>query len=127
MNNKMLEDYTVNLEKKYRKALIALWVLSILLVIFICLSIFLFFFDFSVDVEETEEYNYDIEQVAEDEGQNISIANSEIATNDKNHDSLYILVGVVICVIALVIGVVLLYGKTKNKNKSETHKKNNDS
>lgn len=120
MNKQLLEEYTRNLEKKYHKSIIAVWVLSIFCAIFFFASIFFFFFGFEVVEQET--YTYDVLQ--KDLG---DIQNNEVLFESKNdytgnNNALYVMIGAVLCTAIVTGGVV--YGKTKNKGYKDKEKDN---
>lgn len=114
----MLEDYTNNLEKRHKRTMIALWVLSVVCAVLLCLCLVFFFVGWEAETEtitENIDTEYNVEQDSGDGGTNTAIIDSNV--NQSNHDSLYNCI--CICVGIITVGVivaVVIHGKAKHKD-----------
>lgn len=110
MTKKMYEDLIKDLKRKNRWLIIGLSCVAALLII---MSIVAFScFEFSYEYVEDTDTN--IEQNAGDGEVNQNVDMSE---NHADFDGIYTICGtVIICVLIIVIGVCVVYGKSKNNN-----------
>lgn len=111
MTKEMLFDLVKDLKRKNK---ILVCVLCLFVVLFIGMTIFAFS-EFEITVDNETNYEYDIEQEANTNGDNSSISQyNDLST--KEYDNVILICGTIcFCILCVVSGVVI-YGKCKNKS-----------
>ena len=103
----MLEDFVYTLKRRVKQ----LAILSIVLGM-VCVGLIVFIFgNYEIVYEEyTEDTEYTVEQDSADGGNNTAIIDSEVGSDN----TIFVVCGTVIVVAFIVVGGLIIYGKTKN-------------
>ena len=120
MNTKMQEDYIRLLEKKNRHKLIVIFILSILL----AACVVFLFTQFEFVIEDTTEISYDVDQDSGEGGSNDAMLDM---SEDETADPFAMMCGTAIVCTLIIMGGIIIHGKTKNKSPHKENSQNNNS